>query len=451
MSKRILRILLMIALLFAAFLSAFVMGCARRGRINVLFVVVDTLRADRLKCYGWREDTSPHVDSLAERGVLFKNMICQVPQTLPSFCTILTGNYLMTHGVRANGLFALSPEAKTLAEVFYDAGYKTAAFIGGFPLDARFGTDQGFETYWDTMEVCRPMEGLKRNAEGKFSWLGHTPRNFENTANRITDKAVEWISLKDRQPFFTMVHYFDPHHDYNPPERFRKTFPHPYSGEVAFTDEQLGLLLKRIGDLGLEGSTLVVFTADHGECLGEYGRFYHHGLLYEATLHVPFILRLPGRLPEGKKIPGRCRSADIMPTVLELAGLPLPEGIQGESLLPSIDRGLVRAKPCYFETLYDLMEEKKGVSRIGVAHKKWKLVQNRREDPETGEMRSDFELYNLAADPLELRNLAVKAPQELENLCRLLEEFMNSHSTGRAKPLTLDEESLEKLKALGYF
>ncbi len=423
---------------------------AREKPANVLLVVVDTLRADRLGCYGWQEETSPNIDALASGGVLFEKMICPVPQTLPSFCTLLTGTYPLTHGVRVNGIFSLPERAVTMAEIFKEGGYQTAAFIAGFPIDSRFGTNQGFDTYFEEMRSERPMQGLKKGEDGTFNWSGHSTPNFENTADIVTDEALRWLADRDDRPFFMMVHYFDPHHDYAPPEKFRAAFPHPYSGEVAFTDDQLGRLISELDRLGLSDDTLVVFTADHGECLGEHGRYFHQGQLSDAALHVPFVLRFPGRLPENRRIQGNCHSVDVMPTILEAVGLPLPTTFEGESLVPAFEKGSTESPPCYFESMYGKLEIKNGLSRQGMTHGAWKFVYNRLEEPGTGRVLQGIELYNLAEDPEELSNVEGKYPEVRSRLHGVLQTFLADHPEAEADPFVPDQGTVNKLKSLGY-
>jgi choline-sulfatase len=417
---------------------------------DLLLIVVDTLRADRLGCYGWSEPTSPHVDALAREGVLFEGLHCQVPQTLPSFCTILTGTYPVTHGVRTNGVFALPERARTLAETLGAAGYRTGAFVAGFPLDRRFGLAQGFETYGDTMRSPRAMVGLRDNATDPATWNGFVIDDaFETSADLITDDAIAWLDARDDRPFFLMVHYFDPHHDYTPPERFAH-FSHPYQGEVAFVDSELGRLLEHVDALGLREHTLVAFTADHGECLGEHGRYYHQAMLYEAALHVPLVLRLPGRLPAGKRIPGLCRSVDLMPTLLELLGVPAPNTLEGASLVPAVAAGRTEAD-VPFESLYGKLELDREVVRTGIVRGRWKLIRDLAPDRRTGAPLQAFELYDLEQDPEELRNLATRREGVVQRLGEALHEFDLAHPAGRADVITPSPAVLAKLKALGYF
>ena len=416
------------------------------GRSNLLLVVFDTLRADRLGCYGWPAPTSPNIDRLAREGVLFERAMCHVPQTLPSLSSILTGTHPPTHGVRTNGIFSLADSATTLAETLGDQGYRTGAFVAGFPLDRRFGVSQGFETYGDVMRT--PAQPPAAGEEG--DWLGHGAQAMETRGDYITDDAIAWLEegRGDDRPFFLMVHYFDPHHEYSPPEP-HTGFDHPYEGEIAFADAQLGRLLEHLERVGHAGDTLVAFTADHGECLGEYDRVQHQGVLVEATLRVPLVLHHPGRLPAGKRVRGLARSVDIMPTVLELLGAPVPAAVEGVSLVPSIERGRTGQREAYFETLYGLLEYDASVKRTGIVRGKWKLVHNQRRD-EVGRAFEIYELYHLSEDPDELQNLARERPRLVESLREALEAFEARHAGGEAEVVSPDAATLERLKALGY-
>lgn len=445
------RALASLGALAPALAIALVFGCSPEGgpsgpRQNLVLVVVDTLRADRLGCYGWRESTSPHLDTLAGEGVLFEDLHCHVPQTLPSFCSILTGTYPRTHGVRSNGIFSLPASARTLAETLRDEGYRTGAFVSGFPLDARFGIDQGFETYADEMRT----ERVQRDRPDNQPWLGHTVGAFETTADLVTDDALRWLDAEDPRPFFLMVHYFDPHHDYLPPEGYR-AFPHPYSGEVAFADAQFGRLLAKLDELGHKDDTLVAFTADHGECLGEHDRVQHQALLVEATLRVPLVLRLPGVLPAGRRVRGRAGSIDVMPTLLELCGVRIPGTVEGRSLVSSVEPGETATDEVHFESLYGVLEVDAGVTRTGLLRGPWKLVRNQGIDPDTGQAREGYELYHLLQDPDELRNLANRRTNVLSKLQQAIEAYEDEHPVGSADVVSPDAAVIEKLRALGYF
>src|SRR4051812_34400816 len=229
-------------------------------RPNVLLVTIDTLRADHVGCYGYTNASTPTIDALAKRGVRFETAVAHVPLTGPSHASILTGQIPLGHGFRNNSGFTLSPQVKTAAETFRAAGYRTAAFVSGFPLDRRFGFDRGFDTYDDHL----PKGNDRRR----------TPC-VERFADATTDAVLRWLqtpSPAPSAPFFLWVHYYDPHAPYEPPgdlaQRFRDA---PYDGEIAFADAQLGRLLATLEASGALARTLVLATADHGESLGEHG------------------------------------------------------------------------------------------------------------------------------------------------------------------------------------
>lgn len=425
-------------------------ACGGQARPNLLLVVVDTLRADRLGSYGWHEPTSPHVDGLAREGVLFEQLHAQVPQTQPSFATLLTGTYPVTHGVRGNGLFALPQQATTLAELLHDAGYRTGAVVGGFPLDARFGLGQGFDDYLDEMKSSAPMRGLRVGADGRRLWAGHSVGNFESTAVQVADQAVHWLEQLRERPFFLMVHFFDPHHEYRPPEPFAHRFSHPYAGEVALVDRELGRLLGTLDTLGLAEDTLVVFTADHGECLGEWGRHNHQQYVTEATVHVPLVLRLPGVLPAGLRVRGLARTVDLLPTLLDLLGLPLPPWVQGRSLRGAIAAGETDVPFTYFETQWGRLEGSSGVTRQGVSDGRWKLVRAEAPARPGHPARVSLELFDLSRDPEETRDVAARYPEQLRRLSAELEGFVHTYPTGHADVLEPSPELVQHLKALGY-
>lgn len=318
-------------------------AAAVTGGTSVLLITVDTLRADRLSCYGFTGGSTRYIDDLAAGGALFEDTVTPVPITLPSHATILTGLYPNTLGVRNNGTYRLGEQAVTLAELFRKAGYRTGAFVGSYVLDSVFGLDQGFDVYNDQMPKRRGAVLTERRAD------------------LVVSAAVKWLAQKSPQPFFAWVHIWDPHYPYTPPEPMHSSFPDdPYFGEVAFVDAQLGLLLKSLEALGFKGDNLLVaLTADHGEGLGEHGELSHGVFIYDSTLSVPLLMRMEGRIAAGQRIPHMVRTLDIAPTLLDLAGLPVPDGMEGISLVqliggpgdteaPAIDPGL----NCYLESFY---------------------------------------------------------------------------------------------------
>jgi len=312
------------------------------GGPSVLLVTVDTLRADRLSCYGFTGGTTTAIDGLAAAGTLFEDAVTPVPITLPSHATILTGHYPATLGVRNNGTYRLGQQAVTLAELFKTAGYRTGAFVGAYVLDSVFGLDQGFDVYDDKMPQPRDRAQTERRAD------------------QVVSAAVKWLAKKSEKPFFAWIHIWDPHFPYTPPEPMRSAFPDdPYFGEVAFVDTQMRLLFTSLEALGFKGDNLLtVFTADHGEGLHEHGEESHGVFVYDSTLSVPLIMRMGTRVPAGLRVPHMVRTLDIAPTLLELVGLEAPAEMEGVSLVPLLAAGPENQPPpdpgleCHIESLY---------------------------------------------------------------------------------------------------
>lgn len=301
---------------------------------NVLIVTVDTLRADYVGCNGSKKVKTPNIDSLASSGVVFRNTVSPAPFTLPSHVSLMTGLIPPVHGVRDNGGFYLNEKIATLAESFKARGAATAAFVGGFPLDSRFGLNQGFDVYDDSYPTTN-----------NFSEISVPQR----PADEVADSALRWLRSKEKAHWFLWVHFYDAHFPYTPPERFRKIYPNDlYAGEVAFADEQIGRLLDFLKQNHLEKSTLVVVTADHGESLGEHGEETHGIFAYESTLRIPLIMA-----PFSPRIVDtRVRLIDVAPTILELQNIPFPAKMQGVSLLKCLNgKENPQLQDSYFEAL----------------------------------------------------------------------------------------------------
>jgi arylsulfatase A-like enzyme len=242
------------------------------GRPSVLLVTIDTLRADHVGVYGAVQAETPRLDALAAAGTRFENAIASTPLTLPSHASLLTGLDPPRHGVRHNGVYRLDGEIETLAERFRAAGYATGAVTGAVVLARRYGLDQGFQSYDDGTSS-------RRSGAGGF---------LERRAAEVTERALAWLAQATR-PFFLWVHYYDPHHDYRPPQPFAERFSaSPYDGEIAYVDTQLGRLLDGLEPGGSHRETLILVTSDHGESLGEHGESTHAYTLYDAVLRVPF-------------------------------------------------------------------------------------------------------------------------------------------------------------------
>src|SRR5262245_12032860 len=411
----------------AALLSAAACAGGGRGyasRPNVLLVTIDTLRADHLGCYGHAAALTPTLDALAGRVVRSETAVSHVPLTGPSHASILTGRTPLGHGRRDNGGYVLPKEVGTAAEDFKRAGYRTAAFVSGFPLDRRFGMDRGFETYDDHL----PRGNDRRR----------TPY-VERFGDATTDVALRWLGPPGgdpASPFFVWIHYYDPHAPYEPPgdlaERFRTA---PYDGEIAFVDRQIARVLEALESQRALSRTLVLVTADHGESLGEHGEGTHGLFLYDTTLLVPWMLAGPG-VPEGRVARTVAREIDTLPTLLAYAGLPARKEIEGRSLRPAAEGQEMEDLPAYAETLYP--EREYGWAPLFA----WRTARYKYVDAPRPE------LYDLQADAHEATNvLAAQGPRANELRRKLAAE--------RERPVPsvtedVDPETAERLAALGY-
>ena len=298
-------------------------GRMRGGRdYNVILITVDTLRADKVGCYGATRAATPTMDAFAANGIRYERAISQTPLTLPSHTTIMTGTLPIFHGVRDNGGFVVPSELVTMAESFKAKGYDTAAFVAAYVLDSKWGLNQGFDTYFDKFDLSR-FEKIS---------LGEVQR----PANEVIDEALGWIDKNKAGKFFAWIHLYDPHTPYTPPEPFNSQYPqNPYLGEIAYTDTQLARLWDYLGSNGLRDNLFLVFASDHGESLGEHDETTHGFFVYQAALHVPLIIVTPFPGLKGMTSAETVGLVDVMPTVCEMAGLPVPAEVQGKSLVPS--------------------------------------------------------------------------------------------------------------------
>jgi choline-sulfatase len=395
-------------------------AAGRRDR-NVLLITIDTVR---IGCYGYAGAKTPNLDRLAADGVRYADAYAQVPLTLPSHCSIMTGTYPLDHGVRNNGSYSLGPDLPTLAGTLKARGYKTAAFVASFTLDSRFGLARGFDVYDDGFEDGEAMKSFRS----------------ERRAGAVFDVFSPWLEGVRGDRFFAWLHFYDPHLPYDPPAPFDAAFrDKKYDGEIAYVDSVVGMVLGRLRDKDLLDGTLIVVAGDHGEALGEKREIDHGLFLYDGTLKVPLLLRSAGNLPAGVVVPTRVRLIDVLPTILDLQGISVPAGVRGTSLVPYA-RGREKADlPTYIETYYP--RENFGWSELrGIVDGPWKYIRAPRP-----------ELYQLAKDPREERNLAASEASVLSDEARKLDGLIRSAAT-RTSParrkMTATEE--ERLRSLGY-
>jgi choline-sulfatase len=392
-------------------------------RPNLLLVTIDTVRADHVGAYGGQGVQTPVLDTLAARGVRFAHAETAVPITGPSHATILTGLYPPVHGVRDNVVFPLSTRHRTLATRLKAAGYRTAAFVGAYPVAAAFGFRQGFDAWSENFkESSEPGAGAQR------------------PANEVVDDTLGWLARPGHGPFFAWMHLYDPHAPYEPPEPYRTAFAgRLYDGEIAFADAQLGRVFAWLRSSGHEKDTVVAVLSDHGESLGEHGEVTHAVLLYEATLHVPFLVAGPG-VPAGRTVDARVTTIDVVPTLLRLLGLETGPELAGRDLGPAWRGERLPPDPAYAESLFGRLNCRWSSLRSWTVDD-WKLVQGSR-----------TELFHVTEDPGETHDRAAEEGPRVERMRAALASAVAKMAPGgdkaRTASVTPDAEAM--LKSLGY-
>ncbi len=419
----------MIGRLTAVLIGLVLMAAAGCGSIKpvtrVVLVTLDTTRADRIGCYGHADAKTPNLDALAAEGVLFENAVSQVPTTLPSHSTMFTGQFPQDHGVRYNVFYSLAESADTLAESLKGAGFATAGFPASQVVSASHGLNQGFDVYVDPPE---------RGEGGP----GH---GGARTAGEGVDLALDWLGQNDGGKQFLWLHFYDPHWPYTPPFPYSSEFrERRYDGEIAYTDAQLGRLLEALKNDPRWDRTLVVVAGDHGEGLYDHDERWHTMLVYETTQHVPLIVRAPaatvGRIHETVTL------ADLMPTVLDLAGVNAPGPMRGRSWRPALEGESLTPRDAYFESLAGSLIY--GWAELhGIRYGRWKLIDS-----------GQPELFDLDNDPGEKENLADVEPQRVADLRAELEALkkpLQGESAARdSAEVEIDPETLAMFESLGY-
>ncbi|PWB70578.1 MAG: hypothetical protein C3F15_13675 [Holophagae bacterium] len=405
---------------------------SRLQHANVLLITLDTTRADRIGAYGWAAAETPRLDRLAGEGVLFEQTITPTAFTLPAHSSILTGLYPPYHGVRLNGGAALADVQTTLAERLSAAGYRCGAVVGAFVVDQRWGLNQGFEHYDDN---------FKLEAGQRLDLAG-----VQRPADQVVDLGLDWLGKDDSRPFFAWLHLYDPHIPYEPPEPFRSRFEARgpsglYDGEIAFADSQLGRVLDWLDEKGLADRTVVVVVGDHGEALGDHGESEHGYFVYDATVHVPLIMRVPGSGAAGVRVAQQVRTIDVMPTVLDLVGVAPPQPLHGQSLLPLVlDPGGGEPRPAYSESM-----------AVNLQYG-WSALYSLRAATHKFIDAPRAELYDHVHDAGEATNLLRDEPGVAEELRARLAALREKIAQGApaTEAADLDQETLGMLAALGY-
>ncbi len=388
-------------LLILCFYACFATSCSKqKSKPNVLLLTLDTLRADALGCYGNPTIKTPNLDRLASEGVLFEDAICQIPATLTSHTAILTGLYPKTTGVRFRTNKLVSSE-KTLTEIFADNNYKTAAFISSYVLEPAFGLAQGFDRY--------DLGSMIRNGKKVLP---------ERRAEETISDSIDYLESNKDNSFFLWVHLYDPHTPYDPPSPFSTMYDSEYQGsirgtvaeitkftathgsdlnqrdlkhlrslydgEVSYMDHHIGRIIQKLNELEIMDNSIIAAIADHGESLGEHGRFFHGEDLYQPAIKIPFMIRYPFKIKEGIRVPELVQSIDLFPTLLELADIDANVTIDGNSLLPLIssEDTTSKVRPGFMETEADMVCESN--KTCGIRTEEYKFIhQSASRRPET--------------------------------------------------------------------
>ena len=399
-------------------------------RPNVILITLDTVRADRMGFLGSKLGLTPQLDALASQGVVFEHAYSQAPITPVSHATILSGTYPQYHGIRNFG-DRLPPSVPFLPDILHAEGYHTGAFVGSIILDPKNGFASGFERGFDVYNA-----GFHRQKTGE-----RREASMQRRGDVTLGYVLEWVGQQKGGPFFLWFHLWDAHDPYNPPEPFRSKFPNtPYNAGIAYVDSIVGKLLDYLRSQGLYDNTLIAVAADHGESLGDHGELTHSIFLYDSTIHVPLLLKLPGNRSAGQRVSATASLVDLAPTLIDSLGQAPPPAMQGRSLLPLIGNPHPENRPSL--ATGDHSERSFG----------WSALVSLRLGSQLYVRAPKPELYDLAADPGAKANLyAAKRPTAVR-LAVQLDSFVKRISEGAPQALqdNLDDKSREKLAALGY-
>ncbi len=396
---------------------------APASRPDVFLITIDTLRADHVGCYGYKQVQTPNIDHLANQSVRFTEAFTVSPITNSSHASILTGDYPSTHGVRDFGA-PLSAKTPTWAELLRSKGYKTAAFIGAVILDSKAlapGFDRGFDFY----------DNFPERSQSKSRWGRVERRGME-----VVQRAEGWLRAHRAGPHFVWVHLYDPHDPYEPPAPYNATYKsHLYDGEIAYADSALGHFLSFLRQQRWFDNAVVIVVGDHGEGLGEHNEDTHGIFLYDSTTHVPLIIKLPHEERAGQVIVSQVRTTDLLPTVLDWVGVNSSAKFDGASLKPYLEGGEGGDRPAIAETEYPV--------RFG-----WSPLRAVRANDSKYIEAPQPELYDLRSDPRELRSVYAPWDAKVQQLRAMLAKMppLATNSEG-----VVGAEKIAELKALGYF
>ena len=401
-------------------------GRPETSRRDVFLITIDTLRNDHVGCYGYQRIQTHAIDELARQGIRFAQAFTPSPITNTSHTSILTGLLPSSHGVSDFGV-PLTPNHSTLAEILNKEGYRTAAFIGSVILDSRKlapGLDRGFEFY----------DNFPEKTETKSRW-----GRLERRGMDVVERAENWLSTHNAGPHFVWVHLYDPHDPYEPPPPYSDIYKgRLYDGEIAYADSALGHFLAYLKKRNWYEEALVIVVGDHGEGLGEHGEDTHGIFLYDSTTHVPLILKLPNEQGAGKGVEQQVRTTDILPTILEMLGIPAPSVLDGTSLKPTFLDTDAPARTVLGETDYPL--------RFG-----WAPLRSVRNDGFKFIEAPRPEFYDLRSDPRELHNNYAPWDEGVQKLRKILAGSRATRPLVGKQPATaVPSTTIDELRALGY-
>ena len=450
--------ILTLLIIFLSICLCWVSTAQTKSPKGIILISLDTLRADHLGIYGYRRNTSPSIDAFARESIIFEQAVVQAPNTLPSHMSIMTSLYPSFHGVSSvKNEQCLADEHLTLAELLREGGYRTAAFVDGGWMRAVFGFNQGFDIYDDQ----------------------------RGGITHILPKVKKWLNKHKSEPFFLFMHCYDIHSPYDPPPPYDTIFhdftytghfiPNNknleaaawkglkvsdkdlrhiialYDGGIRYTDEKIGKFLSYLKDTGLEDQSLIIITSDHGEEFKEHGSFLHWQLYYRPNLQVPLIVRIPNYPRKGIRINELVQSIDLLPTILEIAGLPAYPEAQGRSLFPLIKRKKNFLNRFFWQILHPFKKDantsfaefKDNYDHVrSIITQDYQLIHKAKSDV--------MHLFNIKADPLTQNNIAEDHNDIIEQLLLQSNQVFSLIPSYKASTITLDEETRNQLKALGY-
>lgn len=408
----------------------------RSKRPNIIVITLDTTRADRMGFLGSKRGLTPSLDALARQGIVFTRAYAQVPLTTPSHASIFTGTYPQFNQLNFMGQ-ALTDDLPYLPDLLKHHGYKTAAFVGSLIIDSKNAVAAGFGRGFDTYDAPFHNRG---KGEDRY-------RSVERRAQDVVSHSLVWLKSHSQTPFFVWVHCYDPHAPYDPPEPYKSRFSSElYDGEIAYTDSAIGRLLNGLHEMGLYENTMIALMADHGEALGEHGEHHHGIFLYDETVHVPLLLKLPQNRFAGKRVDGRVRLVDVAPTILELARIPVPTAVQGESMLAMINPRSEEDRQSHASA------DRPAYSESDYAHRAfgWSALRSWRTGKYLYVDAPERELYDQTVDAGAMHNLAPTAKAVADTLQAQSERFRRETSRMETVKRSLSPEQSESLRALGY-